>query len=384
MVEGSQDPDGVADDLVGDVRTLVEVESPSSDHAAVARSAATVADLGDRLLGVAGEVVEVDGIAHVRWRLGDGPRRVLLLGHHDTVWPIGTLARIPFSVTDGVMRGPGCFDMKGGIVLALHAVAALVAEGGIDAVDGVTILMTGDEEVGSTTSRALIEDEARGCEAVLVTEPGLADGAVKVARKGGSMYRLVAHGRGAHAGLEPEAGVNATVELATQVPHVVAMGRPAVGTTVTPTALSGGTTSNTVPDRAEVAIDGRATSREEQERVDRELRALEPTLAGARLELLGGINRPPLARELADPLADVLDGVCDDLGLPRPARVSVGGASDGNFTAGLGIPTLDGLGATGAGAHAEGEHLLVEDLVPRLRMLTGLLATVLRDHHTQP
>ncbi len=366
-------------DLLDDLAGLVTVESPSADLDAVARSAGVVATLGERLLGVPAEVVVVDGVSHVRWRLGDGPRRVLVLGHHDTVWPLGTLDSIPFQVTDGVVRGPGCFDMKGGIVLALHAVASVIARHGTTAVDGTTILVTGDEEIGSTTSRPLIEDEARGCAAVLVTEPGLADGSVKVARKGASVYRVVAHGHATHAGLEPEVGINATVEVASQVSHIAALGAPDLDTTVTPTVLTGGTTENTVPDRAEVVVDSRATSVAEQHRVDADLRALAPTLPGARLEVLGGINRPPLARHLADPLADVVDEVCDDLGLPRPARASVGGASDGNFTAGIGIPTLDGLGAAGSGAHARDEHVLVADLVPRHRLLTGLLERLLVD-----
>lgn len=367
------------DTLLDDLATLVAVESPSGDLDAVDRSATAVADLGERRLGVAGKVVVVDGVSHVRWRLGDGPRRVLLLGHHDTVWPLGTLASMPFRVEDGVVRGPGCFDMKGGIVLALHAVATVVARHGAAGVDGTTILVTGDEEIGSTTSRALIEDEARACSAVLVTEPGLADGSIKVGRKGASVYRMVAHGHATHAGLEPEAGVNATVELATQVPLIAALGAPDLETTVTPTVLRGGTSDNTVPERAEVVVDVRATSASEQDRVDRDLHALGATLPGARLEVLGGVNRPPLARALADPLADVVDEVCDNLGQQRPARRSVGGASDGNFTAGMGIPTLDGLGATGGGAHARDEHVLADGLVPRHRMLAGLLESLVVD-----
>ncbi len=367
------------DALLGDLATLVEVESPSGDLAAVDRSAAAVAELGERLLGVPGEVVVVDGVSHVRWRLGAGPRRVLLLGHHDTVWPLGTLASMPFRVQDGIVRGPGCFDMKGGIVLGLHAVATVVARHGAAAVDGTTILVTGDEEIGSTTSRALIEAEARDCRAVLVTEPGLSDGSIKVGRKGASVYRLVAHGHAAHAGLEPEAGINATVELAIQVPRIAALGAPELETTVTPTVLRGGTTDNTVPERAEVVVDVRATSAGEQDRVDRDLHALGSTLPGARLEVIGGVNRPPLARALADPVADVVDEVCDELELKRPTRRSVGGASDGNFTAGMGIPTLDGLGTTGSGAHARDEHVLADGLVPRHRMLAGLLERLVVD-----
>ncbi len=363
--------------LVADITTLVRVESPSEDHAAVARSARAVADLGEDVLGMPGVVVEVGDVRHVRWRLGSRHRRVLLLGHHDTVWPVGTLDTIPCEVVDGVMRGPGCFDMKAGIVLALHAVETVARRHGPRAVDGVTILVTGDEEVGSDTSRDLVESESRGCDAVLVCEPGLADGSVKVARKGASVYRVVAHGHASHAGLDPEEGVNATVELAAQIPAIVALARPEVGTTVTPTRLTGGTTANTVPDVASVTVDVRAGTPEEQRRVDRGMHELAPMLDGATLEILGGPNRPPLVRGLADPLADLADQVCHDLDMPVPGRASVGGASDGNFTAGAGIPTLDGLGATGSGAHARDEHLLVDGLVTRHQLLVGLLERLL-------
>lgn len=384
MAPTTGNPDHDVVDLVADIATLVGVESPSADRDAVRRSADAVRELGDRLVGEPGEVVEVDGVAHVRWRLGHGARRVLVLGHHDTVWPCGTLESLPFTVDDGVMRGPGCFDMKAGLVLAMHATASLARRRGRHHVDGLTLLVTGDEEVGSPTSRALIEEEAVGCRAVLVTEPGLADGSVKVARKGGAAYRLVAHGRGAHAGLDPESGINATVELARQIPAVVALARPERETTVTPTLLAGGTTSNTVPDRAEVAVDVRATSVAEQRRVDRDLRGLVPFLPGARLELVGSINRPPLDRGMADPLADLLDEVCDRMGRPRPGRAIVGGGSDGNFTAAMGIPTLDGLGAVGAGAHARDEHVVVAELAPRREQLAGLLDRLLTEHADHP
>ena len=227
--------------ILADTEELVKCESPSADLEAVARSADLVAAVGARHLGSAAERIVIDGRTHLRWRLGEGPARVLLLCHHDTVWPLGSLETHPYTVSDGVMRGPGCVDMKAGIVLGLHALAELGVPG------GVTLLVTGDEEIGSPSSRAPIEAEAAGCSAALVLESAANDGALKTERKGVSLYQVRAVGRAAHAGLEPERGVNATVELAHQVLAVAGFGDPERGTSVTPTALSAGTTSNTVP-----------------------------------------------------------------------------------------------------------------------------------------
>jgi len=197
--------------ILADTEELVKCESPSADLEAVARSADMVAAVGARHLGSAAERIVIDGRTHLRWRLGEGPARVLLLCHHDTVWPLGSLETHPYTVSDGVMRGPGCVDMKAGIVLGLHALAQLGVPG------GVTLLVTGDEEIGSPSSRALIESEAAGCSAALVLESAANDGALKTERKGVSLYQVRAVGRAAHAGLEPERGVNATLELAHQV-----------------------------------------------------------------------------------------------------------------------------------------------------------------------
>src|SRR5690606_32252554 len=255
--------------LIDTIRRLVECESPSGDLAAVARSADVVAEIGEQLLGVAPERITVDGVAHLRWRFG--PRtRVLLVAHHDTVWPIGTLERLPFQVADGILTGPGCFDMKTGLAMALHAIATLPER------DGVTLLVTGDEELGSPRSRALIEETAAGADAALVLEASADGGALKRARKGVSLYEMLITGRAAHAGLEPEKGVNATVELAHLVLAAAALTDTAAGTTVTPTLASSGTTTNTVPADARLFIDVRARTASELERVDRALRAHTP------------------------------------------------------------------------------------------------------------
>jgi glutamate carboxypeptidase len=355
--------------VLDDIRELIECESPSADPAAIARSAEVVARLGTRLLGTA---PERPGQGHLRWQFG-GPSRVLLLGHHDTVWPLGSLPRRPWSVAGGVLRGPGCFDMKAGLVLAMHAIAAQPRR------SGITLLITSDEEVGSITSRELIESTARGCEAALVLEGAADGGALKTERKGTSNYRLQVTGRAAHAGLEPERGVNAAVELAHQLLVVNQLGDPELGTTVTPTVLAAGTTTNTVPAFGEFAIDVRARTTAEQERVDKALRALSPVLPGAQLTILGGLNRPPLEAASSAALYERAVRIAGGLGQPPPGQASVGGASDGNFTAGMGVPTLDGLGAVGGGAHADDEHVLAGTLPGRLALLTALIADLIRE-----
>jgi glutamate carboxypeptidase len=366
-------------EILADIGELVRCESPSADLAAVAASAGVVTRLGMRLLGAPPEEIVTDGRTHLRWRLGDGPPRVLVLGHHDTVWPAGSLEAHPFSVTDGVLRGPGCFDMKTGVVLAMHAVAVLLSPGGTRGLPGsVTILITGDEEVGSVTSRELIRAEAAGCAAALVLEAS-ADGALKTARKGTSQYRVRALGRAAHAGLEPERGVNATIELARQVLAVTAIADAGRGTTVTPTVLHAGRTLNTVPDDGAFDVDVRVWDDAEQQRVDAAMRALCPVTPGARLEVTGGPNRPALPASSSAALFERACALAAALGLPPLAQAAVGGASDGNFTADAGTPTLDGLGAVGGGAHADHEHVLVSELPGRAALLAALISDLLNE-----
>ena len=364
--------------MLADVRALVTCESPSDDRAAVARSAEVVAGIGHRLLGAHPQLIVIDGRTHLRWRFGDGPPRVLLLGHHDTVWPIGSLAHTPYGIDGEILRGPGCFDMKAGVVQALHAVASLPDR------RGVTVLITGDEELGSPTSRELIEKEAVGCAAALVLEGSADGGALKTERKGVSLYRVRVTGRAAHAGLEPEAGVNSTVELAHQVLAVRALADPALGTTVVPTRMTAGTTTNTVPALGEFAVDVRARTAREQERVDAAFRTLTAVLPGARVVAEGGPNRPPLEAALSEALYARAVAVAERLGLPPLNQAAVGGASDGNFTAGVGTPTLDGLGAVGGGAHADGEHVVVADMPRRAELVAALTADMLAGSAIHP
>ena len=363
------------DEMTAQLSQLVSCESPSDDPALLARCASELTDMGAGLLGMEPAQVAVDGRTHLLWSLG-GEAKVVLIGHYDTVWPKGTIDRWPFAVDEaGRASGPGAFDMKAGIVQLLHALSVLPSDLYSPSA-GVAVVLTADEELGSQTSRALIEETARGAKAALVLEPS-ARGALKTSRKGTSMYEIHALGRSAHAGLEPEKGVNATVELAHQILAVASLGRPELGTTVTPTVVGAGTTTNTVPASAVLHVDARATDPAEQRRVDEEIRALAPVLPGSRLHVHGGINRPPLDAARSADLMSLAVSVGERLGLPPLAGVAVGGASDGNFTAGMGVATLDGLGADGDGAHAEGEYALLAAMPERAALLAGLIADLL-------
>jgi glutamate carboxypeptidase len=351
-----------------DLEELVSCESPSHVPEAVARSAEVVALVGERRLNRTAELLEVSGITHVRWKLGN-PRapRILVLGHHDTVWPLGTLDTLPFSYVHGVVRGPGCFDMKAGIVQAFHALAANPADA------HVTVLFTGDEEVGSATSQALIMEAAEGSTAVLIPEPSAEGGALKVARKGYGSYRLELQGRAAHAGLEPERGINATVAMAQAILDVCDLAAPSAGTTVTPTMTASGTTGNTVPDRAIFHIDVRAETADELHRVGTALADLQAHLDGARLVLHTDTTRYPMDSTSSHALFELAGQVAEELGQPSPSGAAVGGVSDGNLTAAAGIPTLDGLGPVGGGAHAESEHVQADAMPGRSLLLRGLI-----------
>ena len=355
-------------DLLG---ALVAAESPSSDPASVAECGRLVADAAADLLGEKCEEVVVDGRTHFRWRFGTGPARVAVIGHLDTVWPHGTVEHLPFAVADGVATGPGVFDMKAGIVQGLHALARVDDRG------GVVLLLTGDEEIGSPTSRALIEETVRGASAALVLEPS-AGAALKTARKGVSNYEIVIHGRAAHAGLEPEKGANATLAAAEAALAVAAMARPDVGTTVTPTVLRSGTATNVVPASAVLHVDVRTATSDEQQRVHTAMTLLMSDVVGTTVEIRGGPNRPPLPPSASAELFARAQRIAADLGLPPLQSANVGGGSDGNFTAAVGVPTLDGLGAVGGGAHAEDEHVVVDTMEGRVALTAGLITELLR------
>ena len=353
---------------VARLERLVSLETPSGDVARLDAAYDLVAGWAAPVLGRAPERVVSDGVPHLLWRTPEPPD-VLVLGHLDTVFPAGTVGRRPFRVVDGRAYGPGVFDMKAGVVVALDALERAACP------DRVALLLTGDEETGSVTSRALVEEVAGGAGAVLVLEPSLA-GALKVGRKGGSFYHLDFHGRAAHAGLEPERGRNALLELARWTLELPGLADPGRGTTVTPTVASAGTTVNVVPDRATLTVDVRASTRVEQLRVDEEIRRLvddHDHLDGVDVLLDGGINRPPLEVAGSEALVALCRSEAVRHGLDGPDAVSVGGASDGNFTAALGIPTLDGLGPVGDGAHAEHEWVELSSLGDRTAIVAGML-----------
>ena len=357
--------------MVDDLAALVEVETPSHDLVATARGADVVAGLGTTLLGTPPERIDTDGRVHLRWRFGT-TTRVVLIGHLDTVWPLATIDRWAFTVDGDVATGPGAFDMKAGLVQGLYALAQL------DDLGGVALLVTSDEEIGSPSSRALVEETSYGARAALVLEPS-ADGALKTARKGVSNYRVAVTGRAAHAGLEPERGVNAAIEVAHQVLALAALADPALGTTVTPTVLAAGTATNVVPAAAYVDVNVRAVEPAEQERVDSAMRRLAPVIDGATMHVIGGPNRPPMPASASATLLELAQRAAAELGLSKLRSVGVGGGSDGNFTAGIGVPTLDGLGAVGDGAHAEGEHVVISAMAPRAALVAALVAELHAD-----
>jgi len=354
------------DAMLDDLRVLVEVESPSFDIEALEASAAVLAEMIERHLGRPAELIASPAGPHVHWS-GGGEPKVLLLGHHDTVFPLGALSDRPFTVADGQATGPGVFDMLGGIVQALHGLATL------EDLSGVELLFSSDEEVGSLQSRALIEERARACGAVLVLEPSADGGVLKTGRKGCGTFEVTVQGRAAHAGLEPENGVNALVEASHQILAINELGRADVGTTVTPTVSSAGTADNVVPAKAIIRVDVRVESASEKERVETALAGLEPIDADATVAVSGGINRPPMPESASAELMPLAEKVSPGIG-----GVAVGGGSDGNFTAAIGVPTLDGLGAVGGGAHADHEFIVVDTMPDRARLISGLVDQITR------
>lgn len=357
---------------VDTTRALAALESPTTDKAAVDRCGAEIA----RLLGVMGGRVDRlsrrDAGDHLLAEFGCGQRQVLLLCHFDTVWDLGQVARMPIDERDGRLHGPGVYDMKGGIVIALLALRA-VTELQLETGRRIVLLCTTDEETGSATSRQAIEEEARRSDAVLVLEPALPGGAVKTSRKGVGVFDLVVEGVPAHAGAEPGRGASAIAELARQVLALEALRDDARGISVNVGVVSGGTRSNVVAERATAEVDVRVTAMADAHEVDAAIRAIRPHDARTRIAVGGGINRPPMERTPGVvALYEVARSVASDLGFAL-AEGGTGGASDGNFTAALGVPTLDGLGAEGDGAHAITEHVLVDSLPRRAALLAGIL-----------
>ncbi|MEI6648617.1 MAG: M20 family metallopeptidase [Actinomycetes bacterium] len=356
--------------FLADLKSLIECESPTEDLAACEKVIHLAIEIANRQLPITANLHQENGRPVFWW--GSQTPKVLLLAHLDTVWPHGSFEPI-WQVEDDVIRGPGVFDMKAGFLQALYAIKNLPG-----CETDVALVATTDEEVGSQTSRDLIQRLAKGAEAVLVLESSL-DGKVKTARKGTAMYQVTVHGRAAHAGLEPEKGINTTVEIARLILQITGLADSESGTTVVPTLLQSGTSTNTVPAQATLHLDIRSFSMAELERVDLAINSLTPTDLGATLEITGGINRPPLEAMATKELYDKLELVAQAIGAPPLGHAAVGGASDGNFAAAVGAKTLDGLGAVGAGAHADHEHVLLSTIAPRIELLTAFIKELIRD-----
>jgi glutamate carboxypeptidase len=353
------------DAMIADLEALVSSESPSRDIERLQTHAQLLSGLMKRMLGSAPTLIDSPVGPHIHWRGGNDPK-VLILGHHDTVHPAGTLARLPFAVHDGKATGPGVFDMKAGIVQAIYAVASLEDSSHVE------ILLSADEEIGSQASRALIEERAIACGSVLVLEPSADGGALKIGRKGTGTITLSIEGRASHAGLEPEKGINSLVELATLIPQIIAIADESMGTTVTPTLASAGTADNVVPALTTCAVDVRVAVPSEKPRVEAAFAALRLQHPEARLVVSGQIGRPPMHESAAAGLFPIAVAVANRIGIDSLQGVVVGGGSDGNFTAAVGIETLDGLGAVGGGAHGDAEHVVVATMPHRAALLAGL------------
>jgi glutamate carboxypeptidase len=361
--------------LLETTESLVRLESPTTDKAAVDRCGAELASRLERLGGRVTRLTRPTRGDHLLAEFGCGASQILLLGHIDTVWPVGQVERMPLVRSNGRMHGPGIFDMKAGIACAMLATRALL-ETGAPLSRRIVMLWTSDEEVGSGSSRAAIEDEARRSDAVLVLEPSLPGGAVKTSRKGCGGYQLVVRGVAAHAGIEPQKGASAVHELAHQILRINAMQDLTRGITVNVVQVTGGLRSNVIPDEATAVVDVRVPTAAAAADIEAAFRSLRPVDPRTTVEATGGLDRPPLERSAqVERLYNEARNVARELGIDL-SEGGTGGGSDGNFTAALGVPTLDGLGAVGDGAHALHEHVDIESLPGRAALVAGLMTRI--------
>jgi len=362
-------------DMLDVLKRMVEFESPSHNKAAVDHLGKYLAQEFAGLGGTVKFFPQQDCGDHLKVEFpGSSGKPVLLLGHFDTVWPLGTLSTMPFRVEGGRAFGPGVYDMKAGITMMMFALRALRSAGGGDASRPVTILLDTDEEVGSTTGRPIVEATAKDCEAVLVLEPSQSlKGQLKTARKGVGDYTIRVRGRASHAGVDFEKGHSAVIELARQILEIAKFTDVPRGITVNPGVIQGGTRTNVVAAEAVVEVDIRIARAADAAELEKKFAALRPVDPNCTIEVTGGLNRPPMERtdgtvrlfRLAQEQARSMGMELDE--------ASTGGGSDGNFTSGMGIPTLDGLGAVGEGAHAVNESILLEELLLRTALLAALV-----------
>ncbi len=353
--------------MLADLEALVRLESPTGDLRACRGVVALASEIATRVLGSPGEIREIKGRPVFWW--GDTTPEIILLAHLDTVWPVGSFSPV-WSVAGNIARGPGIFDMKCGFLQALYALKGVQGP--------VALIATTDEESGSATSKELIIEISSKAKAVLVLEASL-DGKLKTRRKGTAMYQLSAHGRASHAGLEPEKGINASVEIANAIIALTQLENSELGTSVVPTMIRSGNTTNTVPDLAVLDIDVRSFTLAELGRVDCAIRELAPLNKGARFEVSGGFNRPPLESASTMALYERAEKVAKALGMPALGHAVVGGASDGNFAGAAGAQVLDGLGAVGGGAHAANEWIDISTMESRSALLHALIEDLLNE-----
>ena len=352
---------------IKDIQRLVECQSPTEDLAACVKVVELAVEISAQVLEIPAKLITENGRPVFWW--GAEKPKIVLLCHLDTVWPHNSFN--PTWLIDGDnAKGPGVFDMKAGFIQAMYALKGIAG-----AQSKVALVATTDEETGSATSKKLIERLAKDADAVLVFESAI-DGKVKTGRKGTSMYQISVTGKAAHAGLEPEKGINATTELAKLVLQITELANPAFGTTVVPTVMQAGTTTNTVPAQAKLDIDIRSFTMAELQRVDTAIKSL--TSSVAQVEITGGISRPPLEIASTKELYEKLEVVAKRLGMPEIGHASVGGASDGNLAAAAGAKVLDGLGAVGVGAHAPTESILLSAVEPRIKLISAFITELLK------
>ena len=350
-----------------DIQRLVECESPTEDLASCNQVIDLAIEIANKLLKTSATKINENGRPVFWW--GAKNPKIVLLCHLDTVWPKGSF-QPTWKIEADIATGPGVFDMKAGFIQALYAVSQVSG-----AQESVALVATTDEETGSATSKELIERLAKTAQAVLVFEASL-DGKVKTGRKGTAMYQVVVTGKASHAGLEPEKGINATTELAKLVMQISTLENPEFGTTAVPTVMQSGTTTNTVPALAKLDIDVRSFTISELNRIDKSIRALSSDIA--KVEVTGGVNRPPLETSSSMELYEKLEKVAKDLGLSPIGHASVGGASDGNLAAAAGAKVLDGLGAIGMGAHAPSESIKISTIEERIKLTTAFINELLK------
>ncbi len=364
-------------EMLATLRRLVLAESPSLEKVPADRCCRLLAQEWRRR----GTRVEIlpqrhrgDHLRITWWKAAGKPAgQLLVLGHYDTVYASGTLKFMPFRVRVGKAYGPGIFDMKAGLVQALFALQIL-KQLKVPLAKRVVVLWTSDEEIGSDTSRKLIEQEARRSDTAFVLEPAFGPkGFLKTSRKGVGEAQLIVRGRAAHAGLAPQEGVNAIHELARQIARLERWNDPRRGVSVNADIVEGGTRTNVIAEHASTALDLRAMTLGDMRRIEKQLHALRPILPGAKIEIRGGFNRPPMERKMSAELFARAKALGRQMGLSL-GECSAGGGSDGNFTAALGVPTLDGLGAIGDGAHSEREHIVISSLAPRAALLAAFIA----------